>query len=1033
VPGRGRGFNAMDRMIGMVKTALDAGATVRTDNKTNAERTHNAEGEGALRLALIDGGYFETVGDMYSTWTKRSHIKRNAENVESDQGEGYEANDRGDKQGSPGHGFVRRVRQHSEDFVEELRKEGVGSNPDANASSLVAVGDFGDTKKYIAFVNKSSEGSIYSTVVSPEIFPILQKVVDRILANGADENDLLKAIEDHALQQAYYDPADGSVGTIGPIFGTPAFEFHGERGHLLDTGKYWFGEEGTPEGRIYQVKNTTRDQISRLFGTVMAFHEATGEEGAAPKWTRESGARPGKEGSIKRSAETLTGENDPTVEPSVEQHAKQAKMGSANPPNNLQVTSALAHFKRTLSDQVKVIFAESFPDMKFGADYNTLEHLARISTANPLKIMQLAYHESMHGFFDTVLNAKGHEKIKAMMQDAMSEPKLYARLKDMLKDSPQALADMERDPEERVAYAYQFWAAGMLDIAKKPQGFFEHVQQLMRRVFGAVAANEKALAMFEAFHKGELKEPSAAGAAILKIMNTGEWKAQFLKRFDRQAQAVYAEVMANHLVGRNSESATARKLNNIFYSNPAYAEDTAEEGMINRTQMQRKKFINRLRLALRPLSGVNATRDLEALGKALNSHTTPELAHVAKAKVAVQALLKQYHEYAREAGLDIGERLGTDGDADYFTRVLDMEKLIDGKEAFVSMLMTNYPHVLKPAIALLKRTSPAGSTVSEIDVANNIYQTYIDNNGVDDNKLSAMREDGILNPFFAAQNKRELYWIKDADIAPFLNNDAVGTLTQYISQGVRAAEYTRAFGKGGIELKDAMAREGDVQMVDKDGEAVLYTEDGPVAKELKEAAEKAGLKGKKAEEWVDRRIDDLRRSHGAYEGSLGKDISARTRNLQAGAMIYQTLRLLPLMIFSSMMDPNGIRVAGGTSDDMWNAYKRGFAGLWNNYKDLFLGNPFGSRDPDAKEMAALEAGVIDSDMELEEMGQVHSSEYSSGMTRHISHAFFKSIGITQWDRDMRISATDAARKAIVSHSKTSGSRMVRFIPTQTAS
>ena len=115
-----------------------------------------------------------------------------------------------------------------------------------------------------------------------------------------------------------------------------------------------------------------------------------------------------------------------------------------------------------------------------------------------------------------------------------------------------------------------------------------------------------------------------------------------------------------------------------------------------------------------------------------------------------------------------------------------------------------------------------------------------------------------------------------------------------------------------------------------------------------------------------------------------------------------------------MLDPNGIRVAGGTSDDMWNAYKRGFAGLWMNWKDMFLGNPFGSRDPDAKEMAALEAGVIDSDMELEEMGQVHSSEYSSGITRHIGHAFFKAIGITQWDRDMRISAVDAARKSIVS-------------------
>lgn len=223
--------------------------------QTHAERTHNTEGEGALRQALIDGGYVETPGVMYSTWVKgeTSHIKRNAENVESNQGDSNESTDRDNQQSSSGHGFIRRARQHAEDFINEFREDGVGISPDAHTASLAAVGDFGDSKKYTAFINKWSEGSVYSTVVAREIFPILQKEIDRLLAEGADQNDLLKAIEDHALQQAYYDPADGTTGTIGPTYGTPAFEFHNARGHLHDTGQYWFGQEGTPEGRIYQV------------------------------------------------------------------------------------------------------------------------------------------------------------------------------------------------------------------------------------------------------------------------------------------------------------------------------------------------------------------------------------------------------------------------------------------------------------------------------------------------------------------------------------------------------------------------------------------------------------------------------------------------------------------------------------------------------------------------------------------------------------------------------------------------------------
>lgn len=97
---------------------------------------------------------------------------------------------------------------------------------------------------------------------------------------------------------------------------------------------------------------------------------------------------------------------------------------------------------------------------------------------------------------------------------------------------------------------------------------------------------------------------------------------------------------------------------------------------------------------------------------------------------------------------------------------------------------------------------------------------------------------------------------------------------------------------------------------------------------------------------------------------------------------------------------------------MFNAYKRGFTAVWNNWKDMLLGNPASLRDADQDEMVALEAGVVNNLVHLEEMGVVASSEYSAGVTREINHAFFKAVGITHWDRAMRISATRAARRAI---------------------
>lgn len=712
-----------------------------------------------------------------------------------------------------------------------------------------------------------------------------------------------------------------------------------------------------------------------------------------------------------RNAEALTMEE-------FEAQFDQLSKMSSPPPKHIQVTSAIKHFERTLGDKVNLILKDSFPDMKIGsADYNLATNVARVSTANPLRILRLAYHESVHGMFNTILNAKGMEATKEMLYRAASEPMMYARLKQELKGHTKALKDMENDMEERVAYMFQFWKLDMLTIDKKPETFFEKVQAMMRRVFGAVRDSEKALALLTAFDEGGLKEPSAAGQVIAKIMGQGEWHKKLLARFDAQSQALYTEVMAAHNVFRTSESATAQKLGKLFYTNPGYGADAervngVQEGMINRTQFKRNYYSNRIRDALKPLQGANVDRDLKTLAEALNAHTEPTSELVRTAKDAIGKVLNEFRGYAKSNGLDLGKQLGAD--KRYWPRVYEIENLINGKEEFTGMLLTRHGKLMR-TIASTMRDSGKYPGATEQDAADAIHQSLVDRLGVEDSKLDAERDDGVLSPYFASQNERKLDWLSDEDVKPFLSTDVIGTLTQYISQGVRAVEYTKMFGERGQSLKEMLARKGDLNFVTYEGKPVFFQKDGPILRELKEAAADQKIPEKDKDAWVERRFEDLKRASGAMEGSLGKDISAGYRKLQAGLMTYQILRLLPLMIFSSMLDPNGIRVAGGDWDDMFAAYKRGFVGLWHNWKDLFLGNPFGSREPDDLEMAALAAGVINSDAINEEMGEVHSSEYSSGMSRRVNHAFFKAIGITQWDRDMRIMATAAARKAIVNH------------------
>ncbi len=676
--------------------------------------------------------------------------------------------------------------------------------------------------------------------------------------------------------------------------------------------------------------------------------------------------------------------------------------------------------KKVLGPDVEVLIEKTFPGMDWNGDWDAVKNLIRIASDNPVGVLTVGHHEAVHAFFSRILNKS--PEAKELMERVFSTPamikRLHATLTDIKHDGSDATkAKIERlkkaidtDPEERVAYAFQLWKMDMLTIDTKPKTFFEKVQRLMRQVFGAVRESEKAQAILESFDAGKMTEPSAAGLAIAKIMQSDQWRKKFLKKFDKLAQATYSEVMTAESVGLNSGIAAAVEMTKKWYANPGRT--FTAPGVINQTRMITDQYLNRLDIALKELAGPNSAKDLEALGKALNTHKPPP-GHLAAHYVGIQSLLSKYFAYAKDAGVDIGQRLGTAGDTDYYPRVMDMEYLVDHKDEFVAMLEKNYGNVLR-AGSMAMRTDE-NPNPSNKEVAEKIYNSFVSKDGVDDTAINVSREDGILNTLFWSKEKRNLHWIDDDDIAPFLSNNVVAIMTQYLRQGVRAAEYTRVWGQGGIKLRDMMARKGEKFPVKGAGGKIRlesYSDDGPVLTQLKELADKEKISAGERDEWIARRYEDLQRMNGAMEGSLGKDISSRYRKFQGAIMTYETLRLLPFMLFSSMLDPNGIRVAGGTGEDAFYAYKRGFSAVWNNWKDMLLGNPGNLRDADHDEMVALEAGAVNNVARLEELGVVASSEYSSGLTREVNHAFFKAVGITHWDRAMRISATRAARRSI---------------------
>jgi hypothetical protein len=136
-------------------------------------------------------------------------------------------------------------------------------------------------------------------------------------------------------------------------------------------------------------------------------------------------------------------------------------------------------------------------------------------------------------------------------------------------------------------------------------------------------------------------------------------------------------------------------------------------------------------------------------------------------------------------------------------------------------------------------------------------------------------------PTLSAALKRKLAEITNAEASAFLNKDLLKTMHTYVRQAVKRTEYTRRFGKEGERLN----------MLLEDARAQGATE---------------------AE------LEQAKKYIMAAEGTLGYDIDPKLRDLMGGITLYENIRLLPMVILSSVVDPLGVAVRSGDMRDAFN-------------------------------------------------------------------------------------------------------------------
>lgn len=583
---------------------------------------------------------------------------------------------------------------------------------------------------------------------------------------------------------------------------------------------------------------------------------------------------------------------------------------------------------------------------------------ARVSGEEALKIsvdvtdpMGVAFHETAHALFARLRDVD--PKYASIIENVSSSPKLMAQLRGLMKGHEQALEQL-KTPEERAAYMYQFWASGDLEVGPKLGGFFDqvkaHLSQL-RAAFTGDAAGPLDVAKVNALFEGMKRGDFAKRSAVAEVL-----QKKFPERpWDNVAHALKPLGDVGKRLIYTSEG-RLRDMKNPYVTQIAdkffsSAGSAAESGYLQTNLQERQRFMNEYFSGLPASMHIPSSHDAALL--ALQSGK-PGDEFTSTLVSHTRAMLDKLYKYQVDSGV---KRVLPDGKMedigflkDYFPRDPDADYISDHAEDF---------------LAVLKKHGVPDEGAQEI-----LTKWTRD---IEANKPTEDDTHTGLTYFNPATQKRTLANIPDADLAPFMKKDLAGIMGAYITRSVRRAEYTRRFGNTGEAIDEALAK------------AELSPEQEHYARVAIQA----------------------------MEGSVRPDMPKKLRTVFGGLMTYQNLRLLPLALFSNLVDPIGVMIRGGTIGDAASTFKRGMIGILKENQDhgYDLASAIGSI-----------AVAHDENM----MGQLYGMQFA-GPFKKFNDLFFKYNGMESWNRSNRIGATVAAEHFVIRHAEGANEHSERYL------
>jgi hypothetical protein len=648
-------------------------------------------------------------------------------------------------------------------------------------------------------------------------------------------------------------------------------------------------------------------------------------------------------------------------------------MFSAEETGTAQATAAdrasiAAHIDKVLGKSVELHWA----DLTHAGEFERMRTKDIIRLAvTALDPLSTAHHESLHAFFAQLKDAKAHDVV-GIVEQAANAPHVLEALKAIYKDEPAVLKQL-LNPEERAAYMYQAWSAGQITLGAKATSVMGKIAAFIRSALGIWTNDERALMIMEHFQSGDYAASGRDVSAIQRRFVEGGRNQAYeaAKSFTAPLVRLGDEVLSTGSARLRDTGIPA--LNDLadLVKRDHLQSTGKDQGFIQAARIEATKRRGALGEAL-------AKYDQETLHSAMEALQRGEKAATPEANAAQRVIkdtLRETREYMVKNGVDVGD-LGPD----YFPRVWDTHYISKNQAAFKDMLE---PYIRSgqmkgSADELIRRLATRDGNEFGIE-QRTLTEQFEDATapyGTATARANAQAANVKANsPGMQFKKERLLSFISAKDAAMFVNKDLLGTLNSYIGQAARKAEWEKRLGGG--KLQDLFER---------------AKSEGATPDQLKTA--NTYLKG--------------------VDGTLGDSLNPHARRLMGNMIVYQNIRLLPFAAFSSVVDPMGVMVRGGSVKDAWKTFKRGVSEIPESFGKEH------SKDEGAR-MAEL-VGVVDAAVLSGTLGDTYTQGMVGGFAKKANNFFFKANLMEGLNRSFRIGASEAAMSFMARHADGTASK-----------